>query len=113
MKVILHLPHRPMIVVQLVQECALLLVVQDVQINVRINAQDVQVLAQGLVKEDVPVAVLADVLVLVKETATDIVPVVVETMDVALTANQLDAKEMAASKIAFMIVLLVVGLDIN
>lgn len=113
MKVILHLPHHPMIVAQLVQECALLLVVQDVQTNVQINVQDVQVLAQGLVQENVPVAVLADVVVLVKETATDIVPVVVEMMDVALTANQLDAKETDAGKVVFMIVLLVVGRDIN
>ena len=60
-----------------------------------------------------PVAVLADVLVLVKETATDIVPVVVEMMDVALTANQLDAEEMDVGKVVFMIVLLVVGQDIN
>lgn len=105
--------HLLTTVAQLVQECALLLVVQDVQTNVQINVQDVQVLVLELVKEDVPVAVLADVLVLVKETATDIVPVVVEMTDVALTANQLDAKEMAAGKIAFMIVLLVVGLDIN
>ena len=102
-----------MIVAQVVQECALRLVVQDVQTNVQINVQDVQVLAQVLVQGDVPVAVLADVVVLVKETATDIVPVVVEMMDVALTANQLDAKEMAAGKLVLMIVPLVVGLDIN
>lgn len=97
----------------LVQECALLLVVQDVQTNVQINVQDVQVLAQEVAQEDVPVAVLVDALVLVKETATDIVPVVVGTMDVALTANQLDAKEMDVGKTVFMIAALAVGQDIN
>lgn len=102
-----------MIVVQLVQECALLLVVQDVQINVRINAQDAQVLAQEVVQEDVLVAVLADVLVLVKETATDIVLVVVGMTDVVLIVNQLDVEGTDAGKIVFMIVLLAVGRDIN
>lgn len=97
----------------LVQECALLLVVQDVQTNVQINVQDVLVLAQEVAQEDVPVAVLVDALVLVKETVMVFAQAPAEMTDVALTANQLDAKEMDVGKTVFMIAALAVGQDIN
>lgn len=113
MKAILPLPLLLMIVVQLAQECVLLLVVQDVQTNVQINVLVVLGLVPELVLADVQEVVVGDVLVLAKEIATDIVLVVAGMTDAVLIVNQLDVEEMDVGKIVFMIVLLVVGRDIN
>ena len=97
----------------LVQECALLLVVQDVQTNVQINVQDVLVLAQEVAQEDVPVAVLVDASVLVKETVMVFAQAPAEMTDVAQVVSRMDVEEVGAGKTVCMIVALAVGRDIN